>query len=105
MRQQCSRFIKGGYSIVESGCNQSLAAVSTDGRTLVIVALNEDTAAKTHVINLAQLKHKPAKSDISAYRTTADENLCDATGSVKLDGKTLTLEMPAQSITTVVISH
>ena len=104
VRQQCSRFIKRGYSIVESGCHQSLAAVSADGRTLVIVALNEDSIAKTHKISLARLKHKPAKSGISAYRTTADETLIDATSSVKLDGKTLSLVMPALSITTVVIN-
>ena len=104
MRQQCSRFIKRGYRIVESGCHQSLAAVSADGHTLVIVALNEDSTAKTHKISLTRLKHKPAKSGISAYRTTADENLCDATSSVKLDGKTLSLVMPALSITTVVIN-
>ena len=89
--------------ITEGADDQSLAAVSANRDTLVIIALNEETAAKTHVIDLSRLPYKPAKSGISAYRTTADENLCDAIGSVQLDGKTLILSMPAQSITTVVI--
>ncbi|MBR7030843.1 MAG: glycoside hydrolase [Prevotella sp.] len=103
VRQQCSRFIKQGYDIITTVNNQSLAAVSANRDTLVIVALNEGTAAKTHVINLSQFSQMPVGNNIRAYRTSAEENLSDASHSVSLDGKTLIMDLPAQSITTLVV--
>ena len=103
VRQQCSRFIKQGYDIITTTYSQSLAAVSANRDLLVIVALNEDTAAKTHVINLSQFSQMPVGSNIRVYRTSKEENLSDASRSVSLDGKTIILDLPAQSITTLVI--
>ena len=103
VRQQCSRFIKQGYDIITSGCEQSLAAISAHRDTLVIVALNESLAAKTHEIDLSRLPYKAIHSSIHAYRTSIDENLADAFESVRLDGTTLILKIPSQSITTLVI--
>jgi hypothetical protein len=103
VRQQCSRFIKQGYDIITSECEQSLAAISANRDTLVIVTLNEDIAAKTHMIDLSQLPNTLVRSSIHAYRTSAEENLSDAIDSVALNGTTLILNMPAQSITTVLI--
>lgn len=102
VRQQCSRFIKRGYDIIASPCAQSLAAVNAARDTLVIVALNEGTAA-THQIDLSLFQKLPSRSRILAYRTSESEDLANALSSVKLDGKTLTLSMPPQSITTLVI--
>ena len=102
VRQQCSRFIKRGYDIVTSLCPQSLAAVNADRDTLVLVCLNEGAAA-THIVDLSLFFSVPARSSIRAYRTSGSENLTSALSSVKLNGSTLTLSMPAQSITTLVI--
>ena len=102
VRQQCSRFIKPGYDIITSLCPQSLAAVSADRDTLVLVALNEG-AAGAQVIDLSLFSEEPVRSSIRAYRTSETENLSYALSSVKLDGSLLTLAMPAQSITTLVI--
>ena len=102
VRQQCSRFIKPGYDIITSLCPQSLAAVNADRDTLVLVALNEG-AAGTQVIDLSLFSEEPVRSSIRAYRTSETENLSYALSSVKLDGSLLTLAMPAQSITTLVI--
>ena len=102
VRQQCSRFIRRGYDIITSLCPQSLAAVNADRDTLVLVALNEGTAG-AHVIDLSLFTEQPNRSTIRAYRTSNSENLANALSSVKLDGSTLTLTMPAQSITTLVI--
>ena len=102
VRQQCSRFIRRGYDIITSLSPQSLAAVNADRDTLVVVALNEG-AANTHVIDLSLFFELPARSAIRAYRTSPTENLANALGSVTLEGSTLTLKMPAQSITTLVI--
>ena len=103
VRQQCSRFIKQGYDIVASGCDQSLAAISARRDTLVIVALNEGLVAKTHMIDLSRFPHMPFRSSIRACRTSINENLADALDDVSLDGTTLLLNMPAQSITTLVM--
>lgn len=102
VRQQCSRFIKRGYDIITSLCPQSLAAVNAQRDTLVLVALNEG-AATTHIIDLSLFYDMPARSKIRAYRTSGNENLASALGSVKLDGSKILLNMPAQSITTLVI--
>ena len=102
VRQQCSRFIRRGYDIVTSLCPQSLAAVNAARDTLVLVALNEGATA-THIIDLSLFEEMPERSSIRAYRTSASENLASALNSVTLDDSTLTLKLPSQSITTLVI--
>ena len=102
VRQQCSRFIKRGYDIVASLCPQTLAAVNAARDTLVIVALNEGSAA-THSIDLSLFGDLPARNRIRAFRTSGSEDLASALSSVKLDGNSITLAMPTQSITTLVI--
>lgn len=102
VRQQCSQFIKRGYDIIASPCAQSLAAVNAARDTLVIVALNGG-ASNTHIIDLSLFHKLPSRSRIHTYRTSESENLANALNSVKLEGSTLTLSMPAQSITTLVI--
>jgi len=102
VRQQFTRFIKRGYDIITSLCPQSLAAVNVARDTLVLVALNEGSAG-THEIDLSLFSEEPVRSKIRAYRTSETENLAAASGSLKVNGTTLTLAMPAKSITTLVI--
>ena len=102
VRQQCSRFIKRGYDIIASLCPQSLAAMNAARDTLVIVVLNEGSAT-THNIDLSLFSELPARNRIRAFRTTETDNLANAMTGVKLNGSTLTLSMPAQSITTLII--
>ena len=103
VRQQCSRFIKRGYDIVTSLSPQSLAAVNANCDSLVLVALNESAAATTHIIDLSLFDETPVRSKMRVYRTSANENLSFAQSSAKVSGSTITLNMPAQSITTLVI--
>ncbi len=102
VRQQCSRFIQPGYDIITSLCPQSLAAINAARDTLVLVALNEGATA-THRIDLSLFHELPARNRIRAYRTSANENLSTVTSSVRLDGNTLVLSLPTQSITTLII--
>lgn len=102
VRQQCSRFIKGGYGIVTTDCPQTLAAVSAQRDTLVLVVVNQRRKT-VHQIDLSPFTTLPHRGNIRAYRTSATENLADAIASVKTDDKILTLTLPAQSITTLVI--
>lgn len=102
IRQQCSRFIKRNYDIITSPCPQSLAAVNAERDTLVLVVLNEGSQA-THNIDLSLFADQPVRSRMKVYRTSASENLASVITSVKVDGSMLTLTMPAQSISTLII--
>lgn len=101
VRQQVSRFIKRGYDIITTLNNQSLAAINPSRDTLVVVLLNEGSQT-VHQINIGHFHDLPAKTAIRAYRTSASENLqqiCDFT----LTDSLLTVKLPTQSITTLVI--
>lgn len=102
IRQQCSRFIKRNYDIITSPCPQSLAAVNAERDTLVLVVLNEGSQA-THFIDLSLFADQPVRSRMKVYRTSANENLASVISSVKVNGSMLTLTMPAQSISTLII--
>ena len=102
IRQHCTRFIRHGYDIITSPCPQSLAAINADRDTLVLVLLNE--GAKTvHTIDLSLFTHLPALSTIRAYRTSSSMNLASNKNGITLDGTTMTVVMPAQSMATLVI--
>lgn len=102
VRQQCSRFIKQGYDIVASLDENSLAAVNAARDTLVVVMLNEGTAA-VHEVDLAFFENIKYKYKIRAYRTSANEDLKLVT-DFKLNDNVVTVNMPTQSITTLVVA-
>jgi len=108
VRQQCSRFIGRGYDIIASPCRNSLAAVNAARDTLVLVVLNEGAKA-VHRIDLSLFGQLPDRSAVKAYRTTAGGNLSNALASVVVGSADdasrplLTLTVPAQSITTLLI--
>ena len=123
VRQQVTRFIKPGSTIVTSLNENSLAAIisakeSEDGAnsltdTLVVCLLNEGDK----VIHRLQLPLARIGGDIDLYRTTETENLKHLTSPVAPDAETLsttspvsiandstlTVMLPPQSITTVLI--
>lgn len=101
VRQQCSRFIKHGYNIVASLSDQSLAAMNEAQDTLVLVLLNEGSDA-CHRVDLSQFASLPVSSAIKAYRTSPTEDL-KSVRPFKIDGKSLLVELPMQSITTLVL--
>ena len=101
VRQQCSRFIKQGYNIVTSLNDQSLAAMNEAQDTLVLVLLNEGSLTY-HRIDLSQLALMPASAAIKAYRTSTSENL-KSVKDFTLDGTTMLVKLPTQSITTLIL--
>ena len=101
VRQQCSRFIKSGYNIVASLNDQSLAAMNEAQDTLVLVLLNEGSLAY-HRVDLSQFANLPDASDIKAYRTSSTESL-KSVADFTLNGDSLMVKLPAQSITTLVL--
>ena len=101
VRQQCSRFIPGGYDIITSDCDQSLAAMNATRDTLVLVVLNEGTKA-IHRIDLSRFDALPVKGKAKAFRTSPSEDLKRVTDFTIADGL-LTVTLPTQSITTLVL--
>jgi hypothetical protein len=97
VRQQFSRFIREGYSFVESGSTHALAALSPDGKELIIVALNTSDKAEPHVISVSGL------SKIKGFRTSEHEDLApnrDFTYDKKK--QELSFQLPPLSIVTIV---
>ena len=101
VRQQCSRFIKRGYDIVETSCSQSLAATNVARDTLVLVLLNEGERV-AHKIDLASFGKLPRRR-VKAYRTSTGENLASIRDGIRVRNKSLRVELPKQSITTLII--
>ena len=98
VRQQCSRFIKRGYDILQTDCSQLLAAISEARDTLTLVLLNEGEET-THNIQIQKSKFKKAK----VYRTSASEDLAVVKDGFRLKTNTLSIVLPKQSITTIVL--
>lgn len=99
-RQQCSRFIRQGYEIVTSLSGQSMAALSPGRDTLVLALLNEGNRL-VHQIDLRAFPQ--VGDDIAAYRTSATENLTPVRDYVLGEGKVLSVLLPSQSLTTLVL--
>jgi O-glycosyl hydrolase len=100
VRQQFTRFIKQGYSIVESLNDHSLAAVNPERDTLVLVMLNTDSK----VIHKVSMPMIGIDGTIKAWRTSENENLKSVTGNCTVvDENTIEVVLPEASITTLVI--
>ena len=95
IRQMFSRFIPVGYTFVESGSEHTLAAVSPDNKTLVLVALNTSDQPETHLALTPKLKA------VTCYRTSKEENVASVTDFEKKKGK-LMFQLPPLSIATFV---
>jgi O-glycosyl hydrolase len=96
-----SRFIRPGYQILGVSQNSALAAYEHASGTLVIVHDNSavhDTSVCFDLSGFSRLA--PAAL---AYRTSPTENLACA-ADFPLSGKTLAVTVPAQSITTYVLT-
>ena len=100
VRQQCSRFIKRGYDILQAECPQSLAAISPARDTLTLVLLNEGEET-THNIQIQKSRFRKAK----VYRTSASEDLAVVKDGFSLRKNMLSIVLPKQSITTLVITN
>lgn len=101
VRQQITRFIRQGYSIVSTSSDHALCAVNAAGDTLVAVLINNSSNKQVHQISLP-CTH--ATAYVSAYRTSSSENLIRLRKDYKmLNDSTLEVSMPTQTIATFVI--
>lgn len=102
VRQQFSRFIKEGYQILDTPNGQSFVARSDDGKTVVIVMLNNGTVKYRQAVDVNMLGSLKTSS-IKAYRTSENEDVAEVNDFTLIKGK-LYYMLPAQSVTTFVIS-
>ena len=97
---------------METSCPQALAAVSPERDTLVLVLLNEGEET-IHNISLKgqktknkgqQTRVKGQQMSVKAFRTSATEDLASISDGIVQEGSTLSVTLPQQSITTLIIN-
>ncbi len=103
---QFSRFIRPGYRIVETSDFWTLAALSPDGKRLVLVTHNDEKAARALTFDLTRWRR--SASSAKAWRTmdNADgvEWNCRAMPAPSVVDGRLTDNVPARSVTTYVLT-
>lgn len=99
VRQQVTRFIPRGYTIVESLSEKSLAAVSPNRDSLIVVLLNADAK----VVHDITLPLATVTGNIKAYRTSETESLQLVNDHRLLSDGTLRVVLPELSITTLIV--
>lgn len=100
VRKQFSHYIPAGSSFVAVPNDQMLAAISPDGDSLVVVALNTSGFMESHQIDLSLFDE--FGSEITATRTSETENNTTITDYF-IEDSILTLATAKQSVTTLVI--
>ncbi|MDO9257063.1 MAG: glycoside hydrolase [Bacteroidales bacterium] len=99
VRKQFSKYIKPGYTFIAGSDKNSLAALSPDGKQLVMVIVNEDAAEKKISIDLSGFR-KTAKSAL-VYRTSQTEDCRGITEGLPVVNKKSIYMAPAKSVTTI----
>ncbi len=99
---QFSRYIRPGYTLVGSS-DFTVAAINKEDNSLVIVALNTNSDDLKWEFDLS--KFDVGTGNITAIRTSKDENWADVTDSVgvEVEGNKFTALVKGSSITTFVI--
>lgn len=101
VRMQISRFIKQGYTFIESGNEHTLAALSPSGKELVVAVLN--TTDRERFFNIDLNKFSGKITAVSNWRTSETED-CLPFPAVSFKGKKQTYVSPAKSLTTFVLT-
>lgn len=101
VRMQITRFIKQGYSLLETGNEAVLAAVNPDKTELVVAINNPSESAETFTLDLETLSKKVKQAEL--YRTSPKEN-CEMLSPLKIKNGQLIYPAPELSLTTFVIT-
>ena len=100
IRQQFSRFIKEGYTILSTINDNVLAARNDVGDTLVVVVMNRNASPTVQSIDLSF--YESAGSGIEGWRTSESEDMA-AFADFELENSRLVFEAPGLSVTTLVL--
>ncbi len=99
---QFSQFIRPGCQLVSVNDANTLAAYTPGNRKLVLVALNDTASAFSVNYDLGGFGSLPAQA--ARHRTSPTENLA-ALPALELEGQHLAVYLPAQSVTTLVLTN
>lgn len=100
VRQQVTRFIKQGYTMVTSMSRKALAAINPSADTLVIALLNNSNKATVHQISIPGVKEK---GTAEIYQTSGNEQMHKLAVSDILRDGDLRIALLPSSITTIII--
>lgn len=100
VRMQITRFFRQGYTMVETGNDQVLAAINPNKTELVISLVNNSEQAQEYRLNLD--KSISFRKEVTAFRTSETEN-CKSVLIAKPAEKSILYITPSQSVTTLVI--
>ena len=100
VRQQVTRFIGQGYTMVTSLSRKSLAALNPSADTLVVALLNNSSRTALHRIHLPGVN---VNGETLAYRTEEGRYMQPVKLSGLLKGSALHITLPPASITTLLL--
>ncbi|CAG7722702.1 unnamed protein product, partial [Allacma fusca] len=100
---QFTRYIRKGFSIINTNDGNTLAAYDARSGTLVLVVVNPSKENEQRVFNLDLFFG--SLSEITATRTSPREQHQNVSQEVALVNTTLTYLSPAESITTLVLKN
>lgn len=101
VRMQITRFFKQGYSIVETGNDEILAAINQEKTELVVAVINKSDQAKPFSLKL-KVPIKSGKK-VLGYRTSQTEN-CSNISISEIKEQAIIYNAPGLSLTTFVVS-
>jgi O-glycosyl hydrolase len=97
-----SKFVKEGSVMLADSDANSLTTYNASAKTLTIVTTNSTTSSET--VNYSLSSFTSVGTTATPYQTSATENLKQL-ANVSVTNKTMSATLPAQSITTFVISN
>jgi O-glycosyl hydrolase len=99
VRMQITRFIKQGYTIVETDNEKVLAAINPEKTELVVAMNNPSETQRSFSLNFNSFSKKIKRAEI--YRTSKNED-CKKLPTLKVKNQALSFSAPALSLTTMV---
>lgn len=99
---QYSKYIKSGYTIIESGNDDMVAAISPDNKELVIVATNQSELSSQAILDLNKF---PRANEIDIVRTSDTENAQQVATESTISEGIFEAQLAPKSITTYVVRN
>jgi len=102
MRAQFSRYIKAGYTIIESSATNSLAALNPEQNELVLIISNSSTNTQNYQVDLSNFS---GFEKVTQFRTRADESLAvkNSEDRFTITGSSFSYDAQPKSVTTFII--
>ena len=101
VRMQITRFFKQGFTMIETGNDEALAALNPEKTELVIAIINKSAQPKPFNLNLKPLRI--SGEEVSGYRTSPSEN-CVNIPTPEIENQSINYNAPGLSLTTFRLS-